>query len=871
MKRMLAQMIFLALAISMAAAQRLPEIARPENYRLTLTPDLDAAKFEGDETIAVRVLKPTSEITLNAADIDFHEVTITASGAAQKATVTPQKDKEMVVLTVAKPLAAGAATIHITYSGILNSEMRGLYLGKDDQGRKYASTQFEATDARRAYPSFDEPDYKATFDITAVADKGLTAISNQKVISDEPGPGDKHTVKFATTAKMSSYLAALVIGNFEYIEGEADGIPIRVYATTGKKEMGKFALESAEHILSYYDKYFGIKYPYGKLDLVGIPDFSAGAMENTGCITFREVILLIDEKQGSVDLKKEIADVIAHEMAHQWFGDLVTMKWWDDIWLNEGFATWMSSKPVQAWHPEWNMALDNVRDAGQTLNLDALENTRPIHQAADTPAQIQELFDGIAYGKAAAVLRMLESYLSEDTFRAGVNAYLKQHQFANATAEDFWSTQARTSKKPVDQIMPTWVKQAGEPIVNVKAQCSGNSTNVTMTQQRYYFDRAKFEAPGDQLWQIPICLRGSSDSSNKCELLTQKEQTVSLNGCSNWVLANAGASGYYRAGYQPDTVHALANEAETKLSPAERIALQSDIWASVRVGREPVGDFLALAQGLASDRNTPVLEDMIGRLTYINQNLVNDSDRDSYRAWMRQLLTPVMNDIGWEPKPGESVEHKTLRPRVLMALGHDANDPKALAEARKIADQALNDPSSVDHDLLFAALPVAAMNGGPDFYDKVMSAMKSAKSPEEYYNFFFTLPQFSDPKLLQRTLDFAISPDVRSQDALQLVTTVLRNPEGQQLAWDFIRQHWSEMEKAGGPFASAAVVGATSSFCDSTLRDQVTEFFNQHKVPAAERTYKQSIERINDCVDLKSQQQPQLASWLGQRGTAGGK
>jgi aminopeptidase N len=872
MKRIFAGITFLVLTVSLAAAQRLPEVARPENYKLTFTPDLDKAKFEGDETIAIRLLKASSEITLNAVDIDLHDVTITSGGTTQKARVTPQKEKEMVVLSVAKPLAAGPATVHIAYSGILNDEMRGLYLGKDDKGRKYAASQFEATDARRAFPSFDEPDYKATFDITAVADKGQVAISNQKVVSDAPGPGDKHTIRFATTAKMSSYLAALVVGDFEYVEAEADGIPIRVYATPGKKEMGTFALDVATNVLKYYDHYFGIKYPYGKLDLVGLPDFSAGAMENTGCITFREVILLIDDKQGSIGLKKEIASVISHEMAHQWFGDLVTMKWWDDIWLNEGFATWMSSKPIEAWKPEWNFNLDDVSDTGNTLNVDSLANTRPIHQAADTPAQIQELFDGIAYGKAAAVLRMLESYLGEETFRAGVNAYVQQHQYANATADDFWDAQAKTSQRPVDKIMPTWVKQAGSPIINVKAKCAGNSTNVALDQQRYYFDRTKFESANDQLWQIPLCLRGSASGKDaKCVLMTKKEDTTTLSGCSNWVLTNAGATGYYRTAYEADAVRALASDAETRLSPAERIATENDIWASVRVGREPVGDYLAFAQGLQSDRNRAVIEDLLGGLSYIGQNLVSDGDREEYRAWLRQYLTPAMKDLGYEPKPGESDEERSLRSGVFRALGRDARDPVTLEQASKIADKALADPESVSSDMAGAALALAALNGDSAFYDRVMAATKNPKSPEEYYTYLFTLARFSDPMLLQRTLDFAISPEVRSQDALQLITVVMANPAGRKLAWNFVQSQWEAVEKAGGPFASAEVVGATGGFCDAGLRDQVTEFFSAHKVAAAERTYKQSIERINNCVDFKSQQEPQLASWLGKHSATHGE
>jgi aminopeptidase N len=869
MKRILASILFALVTLSAATAQRLPEIARPENYKLTFTPDLEKARFQGDETISIQVLKKTAEITLNAVDIDFQDVAITSGGATQKAKVTPQKEKEMVVLAVPKQLAAGPATIHIAYAGILNSEMRGLYLGKDDRGRKYAASQFEAADARRAYPSFDEPAYKATFDITAVADKDLVAISNQKVVSDTPGPGGKHTVKFATTAKMSSYLAALVVGNFEYIEGEADGIPIRVYSTPGKKEMGKFALDSAQHILAYYDKYFGIKYPYGKLDLIGLPDFSAGAMENTGCITFREVILLIDEQHGSVDLKKNIAGVIAHEMAHQWFGDLVTMKWWDDVWLNEGFATWMSSKPVEAWKPEWNFNLDDVVQDGNTMNVDSLANTRPIHQAAETPAQIQELFDGIAYGKAAAVLRMLEAYLGEETFRAGVNAYLSEHQYANASADDFWGAQARTSKKPVDKIMPTFVKQPGLPIVNVRAQCAADSTKVTLDQKRYYSDRAKFEAPSDQLWQIPVCLKGSAGAL-KCQLMTKKEETVSLPGCSTWVLANANATGYYRGGYQPETVKAQASDAESKLTPAERISLQADIWSSVRVGREPVGDYLAFAQGLQADRNRAVLEAALGQLNYIGQYLVNDSDRDAFHAWLVQLLTPAFTAVGWEPKPEESDEQRTLRGRLFNALGYDAREPQILAQARIISDKFIDDPTSVDRQLAGGAFMLAALNGDQAFYDRIMGALKNAKTPEEYYGYLFTLAQFSDAKLLQQTLDFAISPDVRSQDALLLVGAVLQNPAGEKVGWDFVQSHWDAIAKAGGPFASGRVVGATGGFCDAAMRDQVTGFFEAHKVAAAERTFRQSIEKINNCVDLKSRQEPQLSSWLGQHGTAGG-
>ena len=869
-----AQILLLA---SFVTAQRLPNIAVPENYKLNFAPDFTKDNFAGEETIQVRVLKPTSQIVLNSAEIEFHDADIISGGATQKAKITLDKEKETATLAVDKPLTAGAATIHIKYTGTLNNELRGFYLGKDGQGRKYAVTQLESTDARRAFPSFDEPAYKATFDITVIADKGHIAISNNKVESDTPGPGEgKHTVKFATTAKMSPYLVAVAVGDFEYIEGSADGIPIRVYSTPGKKQLGAFALEAAENVLRYFDHYLGVKYPFGKLDLIGLPDFSAGAMENTGCITFRESILLLDEQHASVDLKKEVAGVIGHEIAHQWFGDLVTMQWWDDVWLNEGFATWMESKSVEPWKPEWNPELDDALETGRALNADSLANTRPIHQAAETPAQILELFDGIAYGKAAAVLRMLEAYVGPETFRAGVSEYLKRHAYGSAKADDFWSALAQVSKKPVDKIMPTFVKQPGAPMVSVKSRCSGNATTIALEQQRYFYDRAMFNRGSDELWLLPVCLKtapaqAGGKAAERCELLSKKEENFTVTGCVPWVLANAGAKGYYHSGYQPEAVQALARDVETALTPAERITLLADTWAAVGVGQQPIGDYLQLAEGLQADRNRAVLEQLFKQLDYIGEYLMNDNDRDPYQAWLRRLLTPVAQQLGWEPKPGESDEQKSLRAQLLHILGYTGRDPEALSEARKLTEQVLKNPASVERDLAATALRLAARNGDSALYDRVLAGTKSSKTPEEYYLYFRTLARFSDPRLLQRTLEYAISPEVRSQDTLSLIARVMNNRAGEKVGWDFVRLHWAEVEKAGGPFASSEIVGAADSFCDAGMRDEIKDFFTTHNVPAAERTLKQSLERVNYCVDLRTQQAGQLASWLERHGSSTGK
>ena len=857
-------LVVLGLAV-FGQAQRLPETAVPNSYKLTFTPNFTNDTFGGDEIIQVNVPKATSKIVLNAAEIKFDDVTIEAGGKSQKATATADEKNEMATLAVPNEIPAGAATIRIKFTGILNDKLRGFYLSKTDK-RKYAVTQFEATDARRAFPCWDEPAYKATFDISIVADKGDTAISNGKLLSDTPGPGaDKHTLKFATTPKLSSYLVAMLVGDWKCLSDEVDGIPLRVCSVPGKEQMGAFAMEATKHILHYYDQYFAMKYPFGKLDQVALPDFEAGAMENAGAITYRETLLLADPRTVSEDQKINIAGVIAHEVAHQWFGDLVTMKWWDDIWLNEGFATWMTAKPLEAWKPEWKQDEQVVAEANDSMNVDSVVATRPIHQDAETRGEINALFDGIAYGKTAAVLHMVESYLGPDTFRAGVNRYLEQHSYANATAEDFWNTQTAVSKKPVNKIMSSFVMQPGVPFVEVSTRDANGKTEVTLGQKRYYYDPALFQkGGGTETWSIPVCLQalnsGGKSGPAQCELLTSREQTFTLQG-SGKVFPNAGAAGYYRYDFNP----AQGSSLETALTPSDRISLIANEWALVRAGRHTVPQFLSVVDSLKNERDTFVLSEIIERVQYINRYLVTDQDRTELQQWVRGFFKPVLNDIGMLPKQGESAAAAALRPRLYGVLGGTTGeDPEVIAECQKLTQEYMKDPASVPPDLSGVAVNVAALHGGAELYNQYMAQLKKARTPQEYYAFFYALSSFQQPDLLEKTLQFALSPEVRNQD-LFLIPSVMENRKGGDLAWNFVKSHWDDLtKKAGGSIAGAApfAFGAVDSFCTPEKRDEVKAFYDSHQIPGSERQFRASQERINYCIDLKQRQQRPLAEWL---------
>ncbi len=854
-----------AISWTNAAAQRLPSNARPDHYAIALTPDIATASFTGEETIDLTLASASPTITLNAVELKIQS----ASAGGAEAAISYDPAREQATFTFPKPITAGPMALKLVFSGVLNDKLHGFYLSKTAT-RNYAVTQFESTDARRAFPCFDEPAFKATFTVSLTVDKRDTVISNTNIVGDVPAARSRHTISFAPTPKMSTYLVAFLVGDFDCSShGTSDGVPIRVCSTPDKVQLTHFALEAAEHFLQYYDAYFGIKYPMPKLDLIAIPDFEAGAMENFGAITYRETDLLVDDKDG-INAKKNVASVVAHEMAHQWFGDMVTMQWWDNLWLNEGFATWMQDKAANDWHPAWNFPQDVASELDSTLNTDASRTTRAIRAQASTPAEIEQMFDGIAYGKAGAVIGMVENWVGPEVFRQGVHNYLAAHLYANATAEDFWNAQTANAHLPVDRVMASFIDKPGVPLLTFADR---QPAGVPVAQKRFYLDPGaagdrRDEAQANDVsrgWTIPVCLK--TGGAPACQLVNSDSAAVVLPAGVPFFYANAADKGYFRVSYSPAQLKAITAQAETALTVPERIGFLGDRWALTRAGRAPVGDFLDLALALKQDPNAEVLGTTLGTIAQIRNRIATEEERTALDAIVRREFDPVYAALGSASSDSAakaSFDQQQIRTELFESLGQ-AEDPAILAHAREVTTDLLSGKKTNEPDLVDASVALAAASGNEEFYNRMLTVSQKATDPGLQIEALQVLTRFRDPQLVVRTLEYATSGAVRNQDSWILIAIELSQRETREIAWPWVQEHWEKVAAQLTTASGAQLVSATGSFCSVKERNAVASFFASHKVEAADRSLAKALDSIDACTRLRQAQEPNLRTWLAEQ------
>lgn len=840
---------------------RLPRTAIPSHYDITLEPDLEAASFKGSVTIKVEVTEPVSEIWLNAIELDIHEATLADTGA--KATVKLHEKEERAQLIFEKPVSAGAHTISATFTGILNDKLRGFYRSKftDSEGKErlIATTQFESTDARRAFPCFDEPDFKASYGVKLIVPENLFAVSNGPLLSETPNGNGKKTAVFGDTMKMSTYLVAFIVGPFEATEPvDVDGVPLRIVHPVGKGHLTGYALKAGAAALRYFTDYYGIAYPGQKLDMVAVPDFAFGAMENLGCITYREVLLLVDEKRSTQPELMRIADVIAHEIAHMWFGDLVTMRWWNGIWLNEAFATFMATAATDSFNPDWHRWDQFSLDRSAAFDVDSLDKTRPIEVEVNSPQDADAMFDLLTYEKGGSVLRMLELYLGESRYRDGIRYYLDKHQYANTETGDLWDAIEHVTGEPARSMMDSWIFQRGYPLVSVET----SGSTLKLSQQRFRY--TPVEGGDDTLWQVPVMLRYSANGKVHEDrvLLTERSMDVNLAGEPDWLVANAGGSGFYRINYSPELLQAIAPRMQDELQPIERYGLVDDTRAAMVAGATSATDFLEFAKGFEDETDLDVWTVLTGGLGLID-SLVEGKAQDNLHRTLSDLYGSALARLGWESRPNDSARDTELRGMLIRALGSGAKDADAIERSRSLHAKYLEDPSSIEPNVAAAVAAVVATNGTAADYSVFVQRFKNASTPQEERRYQTQLGAFPGEVEIAKTLEMTLNGQVRTQDAPYLLGYALSNRERGEQVWRYIVQHWDEMVNAYPDNAIVRMAGGVRALSKPPIAAEVEKFFETHKVPTGELTMQQHLEKLRVNVALRERESANLQKLLG--------
>ncbi|KAL4304418.1 hypothetical protein GQ457_10G001810 [Hibiscus cannabinus] len=835
---------------------RLPKFAVPKRYDLRLKPDLSACKFTGSVSIDVDVVADTRFIVLNAAELSIDTGSVSFSPPNSSKVFEPSKvdlveEDEILVLDFADTLPLGVGVLTIGFEGILNDNMKGFYRSvyeHNGEKKNMAVTQFEPADARRCFPCWDEPACKATFKITLDVPSELVALSNMPVIEEKVN-GPLKTVSYQESPVMSTYLVAIVVGLFDYVEDHTpDGVKVRVYCQVGKANQGKFALEVAVGTLGLYKDYFAVPYPLPKLDMIAIPDFSSGAMENYGLVTYRETLLLFDEQHSAASNKQGVATVVAHELAHQWFGNLVTMEWWTDLWLNEGFATWVSYLATDSLFPEWKIWTQFLDETTNGLTLDGLAESHPIEVEVNHAAEIDEIFDDISYSKGASVIRMLQSYLGVECFQKSLASYIKKHAYSNAKTEDLWAALEEGSGEPVTKLMNTWTKQKGYPVVSVKVK-----------DQKLEFEQSQFFSSGshgDGQWVVPITLCCGSYEKKKSFLLQTKLETQDVKEFSfdsnktSWIKLNVDQTGFYRVKYDEELAARLRYAIENKLlTGTDRFGILDDSFALCMARQLPLTSLLTLMAAYREELEYTVLSNLISITRKVGR-IVADARpdlMDNINQFFISLFQYSAEKLGWDAKQGESHLDAMLRGEILTALavfGHK----ETLNEASRRFDAFLNDRNTplLPPDIrkaTYVAVMQAVTSSNRIGFESLLRVYRETDLSQEKIRILGSLSSCPDPAIVLEVLKFSLSPEVRSQDAIYGLRV---SKEGREVAWTWLKDNWDYIVKTfGGFLISRFVSEIVSPFASFEKVKEVEEFFASRETPAIARTLKQSIERVN--------------------------
>ena len=855
-------------------AYRLPTHILPRHYEVALEARLGVEDFRGQVLIQLDIIEARDVIELHARDLHMTEATLTANGQIYAGTVTLDPEPEIAVIRFAEPLPVGAATLALAYNARLNKALKGLYLAKDGP-EQLLCTQCEETDARAIFPCWDEPTFKARFAYRITTAPDATVLTNSPLLGIEAGAdGQSRTWVFAPTRPISTYLVALVIGDLAATPEEVvAGIPLRVWALRGKEHMGAYAQEYTRRLLPWFEDYFGTPYHFDKYDQVAVPGFAAGAMENVGLVTFRQHYLLMDPRTASWRQEKDIAHTVAHEFAHMWFGDLVTMRWWDDLWLNEAFAEWIAYKAVDALSPDYALWDDFQAAKSGTMNFDALESTHPIYTPVETAAEASELFDRITYDKGCAVLRMLEHFVGAADFRAGLRTYMRAFAEGNATSADLWRHLQSATQDPIAAIMESWIIQPGFPVVRVELREEGTAPRLHLRQQRFY-SRPGVTDPAGATWQVPLVVRYEDDAGvhETRYLLAERaaDLPLAVQGTLHWCHANADEIGFYRQDLAGPLLDRLPAHRD-RLTPTEQQGLLGDQWALTRQGSQRMGRFLDVLAALVAADDYNVLAAVVGHLHTL-EALVEDSGDEAtlgrFHRWVADVFRDRLAALGFAPGAGETQKAAQQRVQVVEAMVLVAEDPAACREATIWADREAADPTAVDPNVAPLLVMAAAQFGDVARFDHHLAIYQRRRAagtpPQETNRYLHSLPAFRDPALVHRVLEL-LDDGTLPQESLGLLTArLLTERHSRRIAWDFLQAHWAGVvERLDGWWFSRLV--ETFGRLPADLRDDIVAFCDAHLQGLAQQSYARALEILDQQAEFEARTRADLLAWFQRR------